>query len=141
MCREEPALMRLEPTASQDALPFTPRGGVVSTENELHDRLASALPGTTIVYHVGLLARDRDRLASSLTPEQREDLNALASRAWRLAAAGWVHLVQQRVAPDCCAYIAVVRPRPRTLAQPVITRRRLSPADRAMALMLGGAAA
>jgi hypothetical protein len=133
--------MRFEPSASNVVMTVSPRDGVVSNENELHDRLASALPGTTIVYHVGLLARDRDRLASTLPQEQRVELNALASRAWRLAEAGWLYLLQQRVAPDCCAYIAVVRPRPRNVPLLPITRRRRSQHEQTMATLLGGAAA
>lgn len=112
MCRKEPASMRIEHPASSTVTPFTTRGGAVSTENELHDRLASALPGTAIVYHIGMLARDRDRLATMLTPEQRDELNALASRAWRLAVAGWADLLQRRIGEACFAYLLVVRKRP-----------------------------
>ena len=120
--------------------PFAPND-LVPDANTLCERVLSGVPGERIAYWIGLLARDRDTVASSLPPARQTELNITADAAMRLAEAGWVHLMQQRVAPDCCAYIAVVRPRPRTLAQPVITRRRLSPADRAMALMLGGAAA
>ena len=113
MCREEPALMHIEHPASHAVLPFTSRFDVVSNENQLHDRLADAVPGTTIVYHIGILARDRDRLATTLTPEQRDELNALASRAWRLAAAGWADLLQRRLGEECFAYLLIVRKRPR----------------------------
>ena len=34
---------------------------VVMTENGLCDRFADASPGEAIVYHIGLLARDRDK--------------------------------------------------------------------------------
>ncbi|WP_109872823.1 hypothetical protein [Falsiroseomonas bella] len=104
--------MRTDRPASTAVLPFAARADVVSTENELHDRFAAALPGTAIVYHIGMLARDRDRLATTLTPERREELNALASRAWRLAAAGWADLLQRRVGDACFAYLLVVRRRP-----------------------------
>lgn len=104
--------MRIEHPVSDVVLPFTTGADVVSTENGLHDRIADAVPGTAIVYHVGLLARDRDRLATNLTPQQRDELNALASRAWRLAEAGWADLVQRRVGDACFAYLLVVRRRP-----------------------------
>ncbi len=118
--------MRIEHPRSHATLPLTIRRGAVSTENELHDRLASALPGTAIVYHIGMLARDRDRLATMLTPEQRDELNALASRAWRLTAAGWADLLQSRLGEECFAYLLVVRKRPlsarsaRALAAPTL---------------------
>lgn len=87
---------------------------VVADANTLCDRVTAAMPGEAITYFVGLLARDRDRLASSLLPEQRIELNAIAACAWRLAEAGWGHLVQRRVAEDRFAYLLIVRPRPRS---------------------------
>lgn len=84
----------------------------VLTENELCDRYADASPGDAIVYHVGLLARDRDRLATELSPQRRADLDAIARRVWSMAEAGLGHLVQRRVTPDRCAYLLIVRPRP-----------------------------
>jgi hypothetical protein len=101
MCKEELALMRADRQFPKAVpLPSTAYGVAVSTENELHDRLERAEPGTAIAYHIGMLARDRDRLATALTPGERDDLNALASRAWRLAAAGWADLVQQRIGEE-----------------------------------------
>lgn len=85
---------------------------VVLTENGLCDRYADASPGDAIVYHIGLLARDRDRIASELPAERREDLDAVARRVWTMAEAGLGHLVQRRVAEGRCAYLLVVRPRP-----------------------------
>ena len=41
---------------------------VVVSENDLCDRLADALPGDTITYHVGMLARDRAPHGSRATP-------------------------------------------------------------------------
>ena len=81
--------------------------------NALCDRVTAATPGDTITYFVGMLARDRDRLASRLCPDERIELEAIADCAWRLADAGWVHLVQHRVGPECFAYLVIVRPRPR----------------------------
>lgn len=85
---------------------------VVLTENGLCDRFADASPGEGIVYHIGLLARDRDKVASELPPERREDLEAVARRVWAMAEAGLGHLVQRRVAEGRCAYLLIVRPRP-----------------------------
>ena len=109
--------------------------------NALCERVLNGRPGERILYWTGLLARDRDALASSLPVAQREDLHITAEAAMRLAEAGWVHLLQQRVDPDGCSYLAVIRPRPRSMALPRITRRRIPQRDRALAGLLGGAAA
>jgi hypothetical protein len=85
---------------------------VVLTENGLCDCFADAAPGDAIVYHMGLLARDRDKAASELPAERREDLEAVARRVWAMAEAGLGHLVQRRVAEGRCAYLLIVRPRP-----------------------------
>ena len=85
---------------------------VVLTENGLCDRFADAAPGDAIVYHIGLLARDRDKVASELPAERREDLEAVARRVWAMAEAGLGHLLQRRVAEGRCAYLLIVRPRP-----------------------------
>lgn len=84
----------------------------VLTENDLCDRYADASPGDAIIYHIGLLARDRDRIASELAPERRADLDAIARRVWAMAETGLGHLVQRRVAEARCAYLLVVRSRP-----------------------------
>jgi hypothetical protein len=86
---------------------------VVIDANALCDRVTTAAPGDAIAYFAGMLARDRDRLASRLPPEQRIELDATADYAWRLAEAGWAHLAQRRVGPECFAYLVIVRPRPR----------------------------
>jgi hypothetical protein len=112
MCRKEPSSMRLLRPIHDAAVPFSSRPDVATTENALCDRMADALPGTVIIYHLGMLARDRDRLATMLTPERRDELNAVASRAWRFAAAGWADLVQRRHGDGCFAYLLVVRRRP-----------------------------
>ena len=88
---------------------------IAFTENDLCDRFADAAPGEAIIYHVGLLARDRDKVASELPPGRRDDLEAVARRVVAMAEAGLGHLVQRRVAPMRCAYLLIVRPRPRAL--------------------------
>ncbi len=80
--------------------------------NALCDRVMAASPRDVIIYHRGELARDRDRHASELPEHQRLDLDALANYAWRLADAGWCHLLQRREAPCCFIYLLVMRPRP-----------------------------
>ena len=85
---------------------------VVLTENGLCDRYADASPGDAIVYHIGLLARDRDRVASDLPADRRADLDAVARRVWAMAETGLGHLVQRRIAEGRCAYLLIVRPRP-----------------------------
>lgn len=102
------ASMRIELTDDE----MTSRLDVVVTENELCDRLAEAEAGAIIAYHIGLLARDRDKVASTLPPERLADLNAVAGRAWRLAEAGWADLVQRRVGVECFAYLLIIRCRP-----------------------------
>jgi hypothetical protein len=87
---------------------------IAFTENDLCDRFADAAPGEAIIYHVGLLARDRDKVASELPPGRRDDLEAVARRVVAMAEAGLGHLVQRRVAPMRCAYLLVVCHRPRS---------------------------
>lgn len=85
---------------------------IAFTENDLCDRFADAAPGEAIIYHVGQLARDRDKVASELPPGRRDDLEAVARRVMAMAEAGLGHLVQRRVAPMRCAYLLVVCHRP-----------------------------
>lgn len=86
---------------------------VVTDANALSALIADALPGTSIAYHVGALARDRYPHLSTLPVDRRAELNVLADYALRLAEAGWVHLVQRRVAYERFAYLLVIRPRSR----------------------------
>ena len=51
-------------------------------------------------------------VATDLSPERREDLEAVARRVWAMAEADLGHLVQRRVAEGRCAYMLIVRPRP-----------------------------
>ena len=81
------------------------------SENGLCDRFADAKPGEAITYHTGMLARDRDKLATTLPPEQRNELELVAQRAWSMAEAGLCHLVQRRIDTERFAYVLIVRPR------------------------------
>ena len=101
---------------------------VVLTEHGLCDRFAEAAPGDAIVYHIGLLARDRDKVATNLAPDHRDELEIVARRAWQMAEAGLAHLLQRRVADERFAYLLIVRPRPRghrgmAMPLPVATQR------------------
>jgi hypothetical protein len=84
---------------------------VALSENGLCDRFADAKPGEAITYHTGMLARDRDKLATTLPPEQRNELELVAHRAWSMAEAGLCHLVQRRLDTERFAYVLIVRPR------------------------------
>lgn len=106
-----PASNPLPPAVASQAR-VTP--AAVMTENDLCDRLADALPGDVITYHIGLLARDRAPQSQMLTPERCRELGAVADRVLRLAEIGWAHLVQRRIGEECFAYLLVVRPRPRS---------------------------
>ncbi|MCA3357136.1 MAG: hypothetical protein ING02_04000 [Roseomonas sp.] len=97
-------------------LPLQPMESVASgeaalSENGLCDRFADAKPDEVITYHIGMLARDRDRLATALAPEHRDALELVARRAWAMAEAGLCHLVQRRLGTERFAYVLIVRPR------------------------------
>jgi len=79
---------------------------LVLDENTLCDRFADAAAGDAITYHIGMLARDRDKIATKLLPERRDELELVARRALAMAEAG-----QRRMDTECFAYILVVRPR------------------------------
>ena len=84
---------------------------LVLDENALCDRFADAAAGDAITYHIGMLARDRDKVATKLLPERRDELELVARRALAMAEAGLCHLLQRRMDTECFAYILVVRPR------------------------------
>ena len=79
--------------------------------------VSQAEPGAALIYHRGFLAVDVASLISKLTPEQRRILRDLAAAAWRAAEQGLVHLVQERLAPDRFAYLAIARSNPTPLKQ------------------------
>jgi hypothetical protein len=109
-------------TPADDAASCAQGFDIPADTTALCERVMLATPGDMIVYHLGLLARDRDRNASELPDVQRLELDAVADYAWRLADAGWCHLLQRRVALECFAYLVVICPRPRqqrtTMPQP-----------------------
>jgi len=84
------------------------------TEIEFCAWVAQALPGDRLEYHRGFLVLDTFPVFSSLEAKAREALRKLADRTFHVAEQGLVHLVQERVGPDCFAYIAVARPKPKS---------------------------
>ena len=84
--------------------------------------VAQAEPGAAVIYHRGFLAVDAASLISKLTPDQRRALQDLAAAAWRAAEQGLVHLVQERLAPDRFAYLAIARSRSTTPIKPIAER-------------------
>ena len=78
--------------------------------------VAQAAPGDRLEYHRGFLVLDTFALFTKLDDRGRTELAKLGSRAFWAAEQGLVHLVQQRIAPDQFAYIAVARPKPKAAA-------------------------
>lgn len=87
---------------------------MVADANALSAIIADAAPGVVVIYHVGMLARDRYPNLSHLPEDRRAELNVLADYALRLADAGWVHLLQRRIAEERFAYLLVIRHRLRS---------------------------
>lgn len=83
------------------------------TEIEFCAWVAQAVPGDRLEYHRGFLVLDAFPMAGRLPDAQRKQLSLLGSRAFWAAEQGLVHLVQERVATDQFAYIAIARPKPK----------------------------
>ena len=79
--------------------------------------LSRAEAGDVITYHQGFLACDTNYAVSALPTAERVELGHVARSARWAADEGLVHLVQQRLAPDQFAYLAVARPRTPTRSQ------------------------
>jgi hypothetical protein len=89
------------------------------TELQYSAWLSQALPGARLEYHRGHLAVDADKVTSDLDPNARAELACLRDRAFWSETAGLVHLVQQRLGPDCFAYLAIARPKTSRTARAV----------------------
>jgi hypothetical protein len=87
----------------------------VSLAAELAAWVDGAQAGDRVAYHEGQLGADRLRGSSLLTEKDRRRLETLARRAWALAAASRIHLIQQRVEVGRSRYLAV-KARHRTYA-------------------------
>ncbi len=118
MCLWENHFMPVLPTpcATQASADPTEPPDLIGEVTDLADRLAQALPGDIIPYHIGMLAADRAPTNQALTADQHARLVDLASRMRQLADGGRVHLVQRRLGPERFAYLAIVRPQPRRAA-------------------------
>lgn len=93
---------------------------MATTANRLCDGVADAAPGTVLIYHLGLLARDREPKVSRLPEEQRRELQLVADRALAFAEQGRAHLLQRRIGPHAFAYLLVVRPKSRIPSASVV---------------------
>jgi hypothetical protein len=71
------------------------------TRMQFLSQLATAKPGEYVVYHTGNLLYDREN-----GPEF-QNVNAVAVAAYEAYDEARVTLVQKRIAPHVCAYIAI----------------------------------
>ena len=74
--------------------------------------VAQAAANEVLVYHRGFLAVDKDTPLAGLSPQEQRALRCLADAAFRAAEQGLIHLVQERLARDRFAYLAIARPKP-----------------------------
>ena len=84
------------------------------SEFELRAWAIQARPGDVLEYHRGFLAIDRTALGPPMSDEERRALARTGAVAMRLASEGGVHLVQRRLGPGSCSYLAIARRRPRS---------------------------
>ncbi len=83
------------------------------SEFELRAWVIQAQPGDILEYHRGFLAIDRTPLGPPMSDEERSAIARTGAVALRLASEGGVHLVQRRLGPGSCSYLAIARRRPR----------------------------
>lgn len=76
----------------------------------LHAWLWQARAGEGLEHHQGFLAIDRGRFAGRGSMRTGAALERLAETACSLVAAGRVHLLQRRLAPEHFGYLAVACP-------------------------------
>jgi hypothetical protein len=76
-------------------------------EEMLCDWIASAMVGQAIVYHEGMLLRDRTSDVSDLNLKDRNRLHAVARRAWIACELGLVHLFSQKISEGRYRYLAM----------------------------------
>jgi hypothetical protein len=79
--------------------------------------LGQAEPGDVISYHRGFLILDRVPSKKDLPDVRSAELNLLANCAMRAAEHDLVHLVQRRNGSLDFSYLAIARPRKRSLSQ------------------------
>jgi hypothetical protein len=83
-------------------------GQLPRSKDDLLTWLGQAAPGDRLTYWRGHLAADVYFVGAQNWGSVAWRLVGVRRCAWDLAQQGWVQLVQQRVAPDVCAYIAIV---------------------------------
>ena len=81
--------------------------------------IGQAAPGDRLEYHQGFLGIDTTAGISTLPEPERRQLNKLAKAAYRAFEAGFVDLVQVRIAPNHFAYVATARTRPNNTPIPL----------------------
>jgi hypothetical protein len=81
----------------------------VGTEAEFSAWLASAEPDAAIQYHDGFLAFDIGNDAPRFGTPGQAELIRIARLARSASEQRLVHLVQRRLAPNRCAYLAIMR--------------------------------
>ena len=91
------------------------------TDVELFAWIAQAEAGARLEYHRGFLGIDVTPAISLLPRPARHQLADLAEAALSAFEKGLVHLVQERVGPNCFAYIAIARRRPKAAAASLST--------------------
>ena len=94
-----------------NAISIPPTVASAGSEAELSAWLASAEPGAVVQYHDGFLAADIVTDSQS-DKKAKAELVAIARLARWAGQQGLVHLVQRRLAPGRCAYLAIMRPAP-----------------------------
>ena len=77
------------------------------SEANLCDWIASASVGQAILYHEGLLLRDRSEISSDRSTKERARIHAVARRAWIACEFGLVHLFSQRISDSNYRYLAI----------------------------------
>lgn len=77
------------------------------TATRLCQWLARAPRGERLVYHEGLLIRDRTQPGSLLPAKERDRLNTVATLVWRAGELGLVQLFSQKRADGAYRYLAV----------------------------------
>ena len=91
-------------------MPDTP--AAIISEADLCAWVSLAEPGEAIEYHRGFLCIDRSGVDRFGVPVETTTLNQIAERAYALAEAGFVHLIQRRVEAETFRYLAIARPQP-----------------------------
>jgi hypothetical protein len=91
------------------------------TEIDLLAWLGQATVGDIVEYHQGFLALDRSSCGDPRSGHDRMALGRVAICALRLADRGFVHLIQRRLCSDRFSYLAVARPRVKSIPLSLMT--------------------